>query len=166
MASLRFIAGQTIPPFNCYNLIDSFFVMENQHPFLSLAILGALFLLAPNKIYAGPGVEVEDFENGLGKWKQSGQVISIQKGGCLSGNNCVLIERTNARDLTVISQQISVPKRGRITISGYVKASNVSVGQKFYERGKFVASLFQDKSECCWKDDDFDGSILDWTERK
>lgn len=140
--------------------------MKTKRSLTLVAIIVTLMLLTSNKIYAGTVVEAEDFEKGLGKWKQSGQVISVQKSGCRSGTNCVLIERSNARDLTVISQLISVPRRGRVTLSGYVKASNVSVGQKFYERGKFVASIIENKSECCWKDDDFDGSIPDWTERR
>lgn len=123
-------------------------------------------LLAPNIIHAESRIEVESFEKGLGKWKQSGQKISVQQSGCRSGTSCILIERDNARDLTVISQLISVPQRGRITLSGYVKAFNVSVGQKFYEKGKFVASLFENKSECCWKDDDFDGTIPNWRKRE
>jgi hypothetical protein len=140
--------------------------MINNHPLVLMACIVPAIVLSSTNIYAGAVLEEEGFEKGLGNWKQSGQVISVQSGGCRSGNKCILIERSNARDLTVISQLISVPRRGRLTLSGYVKASNVSIGSKFYERGKFVASIFENKSECCWKDDDFDGSMPDWIERR
>jgi hypothetical protein len=130
-------------------------------------LLTAILLLGLPAVGGPKTIEILDgFESGLGRWKASGSGISLVTEGCRGSGKCVLIERINSRDMSVITRQFTPPSPGRMTLTAYVKASNVSVGEKYYERGKFIVALVEDGRECCWRDNDFDGTLTSWTRRK
>lgn len=148
--------------YNSYNYIHS---MKYRSPSF-FAFLATYALLLQFPVCANQVSWSDSFENGLGEWNQSGKSISVVNENCFDGTKCVLIQRENSRDMTVISRRFRFKKPGRVTLTARIRAENVSVGEKFYERGKFVTALYEGGRECCWRDDDFDGNVSVWTSRQ
>jgi hypothetical protein len=100
--------------------------------------------------------EYVEITRDLGDWAEYGD-------GVKSGKESIEISNASSWGETgIISKQISEP--GTYKMVAWVKADNITVGNKNYEKGKFQIVVYQDGMEVGWPDSDFRGTF-DWKQK-
>ncbi len=105
----------------------------------------------------------ENFEKGLKDWRKYGSTIQIVQGE--QQGKYIKISRKDSKAKTYIHQDFT-GYSGTLIFEAMIKSDNIVPGEFYYCRGKFLAQVDFKNGDTTWHDDDFEGTINEWTSRR